>query len=341
MTADADPRPYSWLYGRAARIASDAGLGLILVIAGAAALLAANRMGIGSGARTGPGFYPALIGGLLLAAGVATLLRAVFCNNAETEHWGLIGIAGITVILLCLDWAWGHWGRAFALRFGPAEFAAVIVLKLAVIIAVARASRLRAFGMVLLGLLIATVGIDVASGVERFTMGFKALTDGITATTVLFGFAVADGAIAMAAPSLLLASYMRKFGRRLAAPPSAAVNLLVRAAGVVMIVMALYAAYTLDGTGWPAGVIAAVAVFGVACQLLDWNRPVLLVALLLGTMLEESIRRSLLLSRGAAGIFFARPVSGAILTCVCVILVAAIALSVWRTWAARRGRVIP
>ncbi len=334
----ADGGPHAWLFGRAARIASDAGLGLILLVAGAAALLAANRMGIGTGARSGPGFYPAMIGALLLAAGIGTLLRAVFCSAAEAEHWGLIAIVVITVILLGADWAWAHWGRAMALRFGPAEFAAIAVLKLAVIVAVTRASRLRAFGMVLLGLLIATVGTDVASGTERFTMGLNALTDGITVTTVLIGFAVADGALGVAAPSLLLASYLRKVGRSLSAPPSAGVSLLLRAGGAVLIVMALYAAYTLDGTGWPAGVIAAVAVFGIACQLLDWNRPVLLVAVLGGAMLEESIRRSLLLARGSASIFFVRPVSGAIFTMACAILLLAIAMSARRALAGWRER---
>jgi hypothetical protein len=328
---------YAWLFGRAARIASDSGLGFILLIVGAAAILAANRMGIGSGARTGPGFYPAMIGGLALAAGVALLLRAVFFSNAGDEHWGPIVIATITVVLLGADWAWGHWGRAMALRFGPAEFAAITVLKLAVIIAVTRVSRLRALGMVLLGLLIATVGTDAASGTERFTLGLDALTDGITVTTVLIGFAVADGALGVIAPSLLLASYARKLGRGLSAPPSPGVSLLLRAGGALLIVMALYAAYTLDGSGWPAGVIAVFAVFGIACQLLDWNRPVLLVALLGGAMLEESIRRSLLLSRGSASIFFVRPVSGAIFAMACGFLILAFVVSARRALAARRG----
>ena len=327
---------YAWLFGRAARIASDAGLGFILLIVGAAAILAANRMGIGSGARTGPGFYPAMIGGPALVTGIALLVRAYLCSNVETPHWGPIVTALIAVVLLGADWAWGHWGRAMALRFGPAEFAAIAVLKLAVIIAVVRVSHVRAFGMVLLGLLIATVGTDLASGVERFTLGLKALTDGITVTTVLAGFAVADGALGVVAPSLLLASYARKLGHRLSAPPSPGVTLMLRAGGVLLIVMALYAAYTLDGSGWPAGVIAAFAVFGLACQLLDWNRPVLLVALMLGAMLEESIRRSLLLARGSASIFFVRPVSGAIFAMACAILILAFAASVRRALIARR-----
>ena len=40
------------------------------------------------------------------------------------------------------------------------------------------------------------------------------------------------------------------------------------------------------------------AVFGIACKIFDWSRLVLLLAFALGPLLEEHIRRALLVSRG-------------------------------------------
>ncbi|HEX5213217.1 MAG TPA: tripartite tricarboxylate transporter permease, partial [Pseudolabrys sp.] len=312
---------------------ADTGLAFVLVIVGAAAALAANALGIGSGALTGPGFYPFILSCLLIAVGAALLLRAALLNKMGAPHWSLTGVAVIAAVLFGADWAWSQLGRTVALRFGPAELLAITVLKLALIVALARASRLRAFGMVLLGLLVASVGVDVATGVERF----ESLADGISAVTVLLGFAVADGALGLAAPSLLLASYGRKIGRPLTAPVSPSVGVPVRLAGVLLIAAALSAAFILDGTGWPAGQIVVVAVFGIACQLLGWNRPVLLVALLLGPALEENLRRTLLISRGSVGSLFTRPISGPIIGCAVAVLVAAIALSAWRVFAGRKA----
>ena len=78
-----------------------------------------------------------------------------------------------------------------------------------------------------------------------------------------------------------------------------------------------------------------VSVLGIACQIFDWNRLVLLMALALGPLLEENIRRALLLARGDLMVAFNRPIGGTVLLLVIVILMVATVLS-WSMLDARR-----
>ncbi|HWR87977.1 MAG TPA: tripartite tricarboxylate transporter permease [Acidiferrobacterales bacterium] len=66
-----------------------------------------------------------------------------------------------------------------ALKFGPHEYFALMVLGLVASIVLARGSLLRAGGMILLGLLLGLIGADVNSGAQRFTFGVPELADGI------------------------------------------------------------------------------------------------------------------------------------------------------------------
>jgi TctA family transporter len=336
MTTKPDQQPHAWLQGRVMRAATDAGLGLALLCAGAAAIIAAGGMNLGSGPRLGSGFFPTIIGWLLVAVGIAVLLRAVLLRNKDDARWSLTSVAIITAAVLSAGFAARQWGENFvlnfnfALNFGPSEFVTFMVFGLAVAIALARASRLRAAGMVLLGLLIATVGLDLQTGIERFTMGLDSLADGISDVTVLLGFAAADGALCAASPLLLLASYARKVGRRLAGKPSLLVSLLLRVAGLLVVAAAFFADYVFEGTGSPTGQIAVFAVFGIACQLLGWNRLVLLMALGLGPLLEENIRRALLLSNGDLSTFLRWPISGTLSLLAAAVLTVAVVLSACR-----------
>jgi TctA family transporter len=242
----------------------------------------------------------------------------------------------IAALILAVELAVRLWGSNVALLFGPAELAAIIALQIALAVALVRSSRIRAIGMVLLGLLIAGIGADVETGVERLTMGFDSLGDGVSLATVVLGFAVADGVLGVASPSLLLASYARKAGHRLTTPLRLPVDLLLRVAGALLIAAALYAAYVLEDSGWPVEQIAAFAVLGLACQIFDWNRLVLLIALGLGPLLEENIRKAHLIARGDLTIYLTRPIAAIVLALAAAIVAVAIVLSVWSTLARRR-----
>lgn len=78
-----------------------------------------------------------------------------------------------------------------ALKFGPAEYFALMTTGLILAVVLARGSVLKAIAMVLLGLLLGLVGTDVNSGTQRFSFGISELSDGIGFVAVamgMFGF---------------------------------------------------------------------------------------------------------------------------------------------------------
>ncbi len=74
-----------------------------------------------------------------------------------------------------------------ALKFGPAEYFALMALGLVASIVLAHGSILHALGMILLGLLLGIIGTDVNSGAQRFTFGMPQLFDGIGFVIVAMG----------------------------------------------------------------------------------------------------------------------------------------------------------
>lgn len=81
----------------------------------------------------------------------------------------------------------------FALRFGPPEMLAVMVLGLATIVSFAGENRILGLSMAVLGLAIAMVGVDSGSGTSRYTFGQVDLLSGIPFVEVMIGlFAVGE-----------------------------------------------------------------------------------------------------------------------------------------------------
>ncbi|WP_407185138.1 tripartite tricarboxylate transporter permease [Bradyrhizobium centrosematis] len=74
-----------------------------------------------------------------------------------------------------------------ALKFGPPEYFSLMVLGLSASVVLAHGSLLRAFGMIVFGLLLGVVGTDANSAVQRFTFGIPELADGIGFVTVAMG----------------------------------------------------------------------------------------------------------------------------------------------------------
>jgi putative tricarboxylic transport membrane protein len=80
-----------------------------------------------------------------------------------------------------------------ALKFGPAEYFALMVLAFTTVSTVLGASPLRGFASLFLGLAVGLMGIDVISGQPRFTLGIPELLDGIDIVVVAVGlFAVGE-----------------------------------------------------------------------------------------------------------------------------------------------------
>ncbi|MEW6704825.1 MAG: tripartite tricarboxylate transporter permease [Pseudomonadota bacterium] len=86
----------------------------------------------------------------------------------------------------------------YALRFGPPEYFALMVLAFITVSAVLGQSLLRGFTSLVLGLAIGLIGIDQISGQARYTLGVAELVDGIEVVLVAVGlFAVGEAMYAV------------------------------------------------------------------------------------------------------------------------------------------------
>jgi TctA family transporter len=80
-----------------------------------------------------------------------------------------------------------------ALSFAPADYFSLMVLGLVAAVVLASGGLLKAFGMILIGLLLGTVGIDLTTGTPRYTFGSFELVDGLDFTALAMGlFAFGD-----------------------------------------------------------------------------------------------------------------------------------------------------
>jgi len=92
----------------------------------------------------------------------------------------LIALAGPTL---------GEW----ALKFGAAEYTSLMLMALVASAVMTQGDAVKGLAMVVVGLLIGVVGVDVNSGMARYSFGIPELVDGIGFTVVAVGlFAVAE-----------------------------------------------------------------------------------------------------------------------------------------------------
>src|SRR6186713_1001455 len=90
-----------------------------------------------------------------------------------------------------------------ALKFGPAEYFAVMVLAFTTVSAVLGASAARGLASLFFGLAIGLIGLDSQTGQARFTLGIPELLDGIDVVVVAVGlFAVGE--------TLYVATYLNR-----------------------------------------------------------------------------------------------------------------------------------
>ena len=94
-------------------------------------------------------------------------------------------IAGTFATLMLM--IFGPLVAQIALRFGPPEFFSLMVAALTMVTSLAGRSIVKALLSTFFGLAIATIGIDMQSGVPRFTFGNPELMDGLEFLTVAIG----------------------------------------------------------------------------------------------------------------------------------------------------------
>jgi putative tricarboxylic transport membrane protein len=92
---------------------------------------------------------------------------------------GIIALIGLTILAKPLS--------TVALSFGPAEYFSLMILGLCAVSGLAGKSRTKALIMTVVGLLIASIGMDNVSGVSRFTYEIPVLYSGIEFLTVAVG----------------------------------------------------------------------------------------------------------------------------------------------------------
>jgi len=326
--------PQAWLETDAIRWVSDIALGVIMLIVGVFALwyAAADHYAAGSLRRLGPGYFPALVAGLLCVVAIVLLLRAALRRSPPPVRRSRLLYAAIVaaaiVVFVSATWTWG---ATLFPRFGPAEFMALMALGLAVATALAHSSRSRAAGMALLGLLLSTVGTDVNSGVTRFTMGVEALSDGIGDDIVLLGlFVVGDALVCLVSPPLFFRTYTRLITAWRASRIPLPAALVMRLAAALALAGACYAAYALSHSYPDVASILVFGILGVAAKIFGWNRFLLYLGFVLGTLLEENIRRALLLADGDPAGLLRRPISAMLVVAAIATLVSVAVFSVRR-----------
>jgi putative tricarboxylic transport membrane protein len=100
-------------------------------------------------------------------------------------------IAGTFATLMLM--AVGPLVAGFALRFGPPEYFSLMLAGLTIVTSLAGRSLVKALLATTIGLAIATVGIDLQSGMARYTFGNPELLDGLEFLVVAIGlFALAE-----------------------------------------------------------------------------------------------------------------------------------------------------
>ena len=98
---------------------------------------------------------------------------------------GTLGVVALTLFAVPLSRA--------ALKFGPAEYFMLMLFALTAVASLAGKSPAKGLLSTVLGLMIATIGIDLQSGQQRFTGGIAELQDGVGFIVVVVGmFALAE-----------------------------------------------------------------------------------------------------------------------------------------------------
>jgi TctA family transporter len=338
---------------------SDITLGAILVAVAALAIANVPDNPLRTWPRLDAWFFPAAVAAPLAVIGLVLIVRGSFLGHRQPERWNLVTLLTIGVLVivalaiqaavivgLVVPIALLFGVDVFALldvqqrisqsallfgRLGPPEVVTLIVLTLAAAIALARLSRVRAAGMLLLGLLLSAVGTDVATGTLRLTMGLDGLQDGVPVLPLALGLVVvADIAICIVSPTLLLRTYAGRVAGWAGLRPSTDVAIGLRIAAALFIAAICTHAFVFAYSSFDIGVLVAFAVFGIACKLLGWNRPVLLLAMAYGPELAMHFRSSILISNGSPAIFARWPLSTILLLLTCAVLVALVLLSLRR-----------
>ena len=90
---------------------------------------------------------------------------------------------------------------------------------------------------------------------------------------------------------------------------------------VLILIFCIVGAYSLDNSVFDIGVMIVCGLLGYAFKKLDFPLAPLILTLILGPMMERSLRESLSMSQGDYSTFFTRPISLFFLIVTAIILI--------------------
>jgi hypothetical protein len=118
--------------------------GLLFVFIGSTGLFVALSYPFGDVQRMGPGFFPRVLGGILIAFGVVTVIRGLRTGAPVQGGWAWFPLAMLTAALVLFGWLMEHVGMLPALvvmffvsAYAGREFRFVEVLILTAIMCLA------------------------------------------------------------------------------------------------------------------------------------------------------------------------------------------------------------
>ena len=104
---------------------------------------------------------------------------ALFVTTIASFFGSVVGIMALILLSPLMT--------SLALRFGSAEYFAVMLLGLIAAATISKGSQIKSLAMVVLGLLLGCIGTDSNSGVMRYTVGLPFLFDGVNLIALAMG----------------------------------------------------------------------------------------------------------------------------------------------------------
>lgn len=109
--------------------------GLLMLAIGAGGFYMALGYPFGTAVRMGPGYFPRVLAGILMAFGLFVLIRGILTSEKVTGKWGWKPLAFITVSLVAFGFVMDRFGLIpalvvmfFVAAFGGHEFKFIEVL---------------------------------------------------------------------------------------------------------------------------------------------------------------------------------------------------------------------
>ena len=101
----------------------------------------------------------------------------------------------------------------------------------------------------------------------------------------------------------------------------------------LIMVLTLVGVYSVNNSTFDIWVMVIMGIFGYLARKLKFDLGPLLLAFVLGPIMERSLRQALLMSHGSFGIFFTRPISGALMATAILFVL----YNLWAAWRKKRG----